>query len=248
MERPSAGRMKADARERVRAALDPAVELLARTGVHPDWLSAAGLSLTAYAAYLFARGQFTVGSLVAIAGALLDAVDGAVARQQGRESAFGAFLDSTLDRVSDTLLFLGVAAHYFYQPVAKSQLLLPAFEARLAGGSPVDDWLRGMSAVVALAGSYLVSYTRARSEGLGQPCRVGWFERPERLLVLLGAGLFGAGILMDFALVVLVGMTWFTAAQRFWFVRRKLAGVPLGGAKPGSAGPRPISKREAFLE
>lgn len=223
--------VKADARERVRAALDPVVELLSRAGVHPDWLSLVGLGLTAYAAYLFARGQFTAASLVALAGALFDAVDGAVARRQGRESAFGAFLDSTLDRVSDTLLFLGVAAHYFYQPVLAGERLVPDFQERLLGSTPVDDWLRGMAAVVALAGAYLVSYTRARSEGLGYPCRVGWFERPERLLVLLGAGLFGAGVIMDFALVVLVGMTWFTAVQRFWYVRRTLAGVPLSRAK-----------------
>lgn len=227
----AAGRMKAGGRERVRAALDPLVGALAKSGLHPDWISAAGLALTAYAGYLFARGEFQAGSLTALAGALLDAVDGAVARAQGRESAFGAFLDSTLDRVSDTLLFLGVAAHYFFQPVRAAQLLLPEFEARLAGASPVDDWLRGMAAVAALAGSYLVSYTRARSEGLGQACRVGWFERPERLLVLLGAGLFGPGLVMDFALVVLVGMTWFTAAQRFWFVRRQLSRVPLTGAR-----------------
>ena len=229
LQKPDA--VKADVRERVRSALDPIVELLSRAGVHPDWLSTLGLGLTAYAAYLFARGQFTAASLLALLGALFDAVDGAVARRQGRESKFGAFLDSTLDRVSDTLLFLGVAAHYFYQPVLAGELLVPDFESRLLGGTPVDDWLRGMAAVVALAGSYLVSYTRARSEGLGQPCRVGWFERPERLIVLLGAGLFGTGVIMDFALVVLVGMTWFTAAQRFWFVRRHLAGVPLSRSK-----------------
>jgi CDP-diacylglycerol--glycerol-3-phosphate 3-phosphatidyltransferase len=228
----AAERMKAGARERVRAALDPLVDLLAHSRIHPDWLSAAGLALTAYAAVLFARGLFPAASLVALAGALLDAVDGAVARAQGRESAFGAFLDSTLDRVSDTLLFLGVAGHYFYQPVLASQRFLPEFSARLAGSTPVDDWLRGMAALVALAGAYLVSYTRARSEGLGLACRVGWFERPERLLVLLGAGLFGPGLVMDFALVVLVGMTWLTSAQRFWFVRRQLSKVPLAGDRP----------------
>ena len=70
MNRTPAQRMKAGARERVRAALDPVVELLARTGVHPDWISAAGLVLTACAAFLFARGEFTVASLVAVALAL----------------------------------------------------------------------------------------------------------------------------------------------------------------------------------
>lgn len=198
-----AAQMKKNGREMVRGWLQPVVEAIAGTGVHPNLLSAIGLLLTAVAATFFWRGQFTVASLWAIAGSLLDAIDGSVARAQKRESVFGAFLDSTLDRVSDTLLLLGVAAYYFYRPVLASVSLPPTFEARLAGHGAMDDYLRGMAAVVALAGAYLVSYTRSRAEGLGIDCNVGWFERPERLIVLLGAALFGTGILMDGALVQL---------------------------------------------
>jgi phosphatidylglycerophosphate synthase len=214
--------MKQSGRQKVRGWLQPIVEVLAGTGVHPNLLSIIGLVLTAVAATFFWRGQFTVASLWAIAGSLLDAVDGSVARAQKRESTFGAFLDSTLDRVSDTLLFLGVAAYYFYRPVLAATSLPLTFEARLAGDEAMGDYLRGMAAVVALAGAYLVSYTRSRAEGLGTPCKVGWFERPERLIVLLGAALFGTGILMDGALVLLVVMSWFTAVQRFIYVQRRL--------------------------
>jgi CDP-diacylglycerol--glycerol-3-phosphate 3-phosphatidyltransferase len=213
----------------VRGWLRPIVGVVASTGVHPNLLSAGGLVLTAVAAAFFVRGQFTVAGLWAITGALLDAIDGAVAREQGRESAFGAFLDSTLDRISDTLLFLGVAAYYFYRPVLAAASLPATFEARLAGYGTVDDYFRGMAAVLALAGAYLVSYTRSRAEGLGIQCNVGWFERPERLIVLLGAALFGIGILMDIALVLLVVMSWFTATQRFLYVRRHLGSAPPPG-------------------
>jgi CDP-diacylglycerol--glycerol-3-phosphate 3-phosphatidyltransferase len=214
--------MKKSGREMVRGWLQPVVETIAGTGVHPNLLSIIGLVLTAVAATFFWRGQFTVASLWAIVGSLFDAIDGSVARAQKRESTFGAFLDSTLDRVSDTLLLLGVAAYYFYRPVLAASSLPPTFEARLAGYGAMDDYLRGMAAVVALAGAYLVSYTRSRSEGLGVPCNVGWFERPERLIVLLGAALFGTGVLMDGALVLLVVMSWFTAVQRFIYVQRRL--------------------------
>lgn len=228
--------MKKSGREMVRGWLDPAVRAIAGTGVHPNLISVIGLVLTAVAAAFFWRGQFTVASLWAIAGSLLDAMDGSVARLQKRESTFGAFLDSTLDRISDTLLFLGVAAYYFYRPVLAASSLPPTFEARLAGYGAMDDYLRGMAALMALAGAYLVSYTRSRAEGLGIPCNVGWFERPERLIVLLGAALFGAGILMDGALVLLVVLSWFTAAQRFLYVERRLGSVPPPGkSKVGRA-------------
>jgi CDP-diacylglycerol--glycerol-3-phosphate 3-phosphatidyltransferase len=224
-----AAEVKRSGREMVRRWLRPVVEVIAGTGVHPNWLSVGGLLLTAVAAAFFARGEFTIASLWALAGALLDAMDGEVARAQGRQSTFGAFLDSTLDRVSDTLLFLGVAGYYFYRPVWAAASLPPTFEARLAGYGTVDDYFRGMAAVLALAGAYLVSYTRSRAEGLGTPCQVGWFERPERLIVLIGAALFGVGVLMDIALVLLVVMSWFTAGQRFLYVRRRLASAPPPG-------------------
>ena len=200
--------LKRQGRELVRGWMDPLASRLASAGIHPNWISAVGLLLTVVAAYFYLRGEFLAASLWAIVGSSLDALDGAVARYQGRESAFGAFLDSTLDRVSDTLLFGGVAAYYFYKPVLAASSLVPSFEHRLSHQDPLGDWLRGLAAVAALAGAYLVSYTRARAEGLGLECNVGWFERPERLIVLLGASLFGAGVLMDFALAILVVLSY----------------------------------------
>jgi CDP-diacylglycerol--glycerol-3-phosphate 3-phosphatidyltransferase len=207
---------------------------LARWGVEPDWLTWGGLFLTLVGAVHFSKGSFVAGSLWSIAGVLLDALDGAVARERDRVTAFGAFLDSTVDRVGDTLLFAGIAAYYFYLPVLASSSVSRVLESKFLGDDPVNNWLTGLSALVALGGAYMVSYTRARAEGLGLDCRVGWFERPERLIVLLGAGLFG-DVVMRFALLLLAVMTWITVAQRVWFVRRRLASVSL---PPGTGADR----------
>ena len=216
---------KESARIWARGAMAPVASALARTGISPDWLTWGGVALTAVGAYCFARGWFLAGTAWAALGALLDAIDGAVAREQGRESRFGAFLDSTLDRVSDTLLFTGIAAYYFYLPVVTGSSVSRVFESKFLGQEPVNDFLVGLSAIVALAGSYLVSYTRARAEGLGVDCKVGWFERPERLVLLLGAAAFGRGPLLEWALALLAVLTWLTAVQRIVHVRGRLAGA-----------------------
>lgn len=222
----AAGRMKAGGREAVRAWLQPVARGLARAGVSPDFLTLAGLALTAIGAVELSRGRFTIGAIWALAGSLLDALDGPVARERGRETVFGAFLDSTVDRVSDTLLFIGVAAYYFYRPVLTASSVSKVLESKYVGFEPVNDWMVGLTALLALAGAYMVSYTRARAEGLGTDCKVGWFERPERLIVLLGGALFGAGVWMEYALLFLAVMSWITVVQRVLHVRRRLAGAP----------------------
>jgi CDP-diacylglycerol--glycerol-3-phosphate 3-phosphatidyltransferase len=211
----------------VRGWLAPLAHVLARLGVSANVLTLVGFALVAVGAFWFARGRFVLGALLALAGSLGDAVDGAVARERGEVSAFGAFLDSTVDRVSDTLLFLGIALYYFYLPVLTSSSVSRVLVAKVLNEDPVINWLVGFSALLALAGSYMVSYTRARAEGLGVDCRAGWFERPERLIVLLGAGLFGVSVVMEFALFFLAIMTWFTVVQRVLYVRRRLAQAPL---------------------
>lgn len=227
---PGGGRpeeWKRSGRLAVRGWLTPVVRGLVRAGITANLLTLVGLLLAAVGGYCFARGRFTVGALWAVAGSLADAMDGAVARERGEVTAFGAFLDSVVDRVSDTLLFLGVALYYFYLPVETGRTVSGVLSAKFLGHDPVNDWLVGFSALVALAGSYMVSYTRARAEGLGTDCKVGWFERPERLIVLLGAALFGPGVLMEFALLILAVMTWFTVVQRVLHVRRRLGSAPL---------------------
>jgi CDP-diacylglycerol--glycerol-3-phosphate 3-phosphatidyltransferase len=224
-------RVKDGARAAVRGALSPLVALLVRLGVKPDHVTWAGLAVTILGATWFAQGRFREGAVVAAIGCLMDGLDGAIARARDGVTKWGAFLDSTTDRVADAALFLGVAVHYAREPLRMLRSEDLTLDLQL--GPPIvreailqraaDDLMTAGAAIVALAGAYLVSYTRARSEGLGEECRVGWFERPERLVVLLGAGLFGAeSPVMPWALVVLATLSFFTAFQRVLHVRKRL--------------------------
>jgi CDP-diacylglycerol--glycerol-3-phosphate 3-phosphatidyltransferase len=147
--------------------LEKIVHGLAATGVHPNVLTTIGLVINAWAAVLFAAGLFrTAGAVMLLAG-LFDMVDGRVARVQGRVTAFGAFFDSVMDRYSDILLFIGIIVHY----------------------ARVNRFLYVVVGVVALGGSVMVSYTRARAESLIPQCKVGFWERPERIVLLILAAL-----------------------------------------------------------
>jgi CDP-diacylglycerol--glycerol-3-phosphate 3-phosphatidyltransferase len=155
-------------KRRGRRLIRPVVTLLSRMGVSPTAVTLAALPLSAATAYLFAIGQFLwAGVLLALAG-VCDSIDGELSRATGRETETGAFLDSMVDRVSEAAVLSGV--FWFYQSRSPWYALL---------------------VVGALVVSLLVSYVRARAEGLGYECKVGWFERPVRVLILL----FGAVVL-----------------------------------------------------
>ena len=144
------------------------VSVLAATGVTPNMFTFFALAVNSWAAALFALGRFHQAAGVLLFAAFLDMADGQVARRVGRVTAFGAFLDSTLDRYSDLALYMGFVVYY-----------------TLAG--------RGfymMLAAVAMASSFMVSYSRARAESLIPSCKVGFMERPERLVLLLIGGFF----------------------------------------------------------
>ncbi len=179
-----------------RRLLDPLVGLLARAGVDPSAITLAGLAVTAFAAFLAWRGQYLASAAVLGGGSLLDAVDGGVARMRNMVSRAGAVLDSSCDRVGDFLMYT----------------------ALLAGAAGAERPEVLYLAPAALAGSFMVSYTRARSEGVGIPCKVGLFTRTERLVLLVlalavapAAG--NARPLVWMLALVAVG-TWLTAVQR----------------------------------
>lgn len=186
--------------ERMRLAgrrlLDPLVGLLARAGVDPSAITLAGLAVTAFAAFLAWRGQYLASAAVLGGGSLLDAVDGGVARMRNMVSRAGAVLDSSCDRVGEFLMYTALLAGAASAECPEVVYLAPA----------------------ALAGSFMVSYTRARSEGVGIPCKVGLFTRTERLVLLVlalavapAAG--NARPLVWMLALVAVG-TWLTAVQR----------------------------------
>jgi CDP-diacylglycerol--glycerol-3-phosphate 3-phosphatidyltransferase len=148
--------------------LDKIVGALAATGINPNFLTFFGLVVNFWAAAMFATGRFRTAAAIIFFAGFLDMLDGQVARRQNRVTAFGAFYDSTLDRYSDMALYMGLLVYY-------------AVSARTS---------YVVLAAVATAGSVMVSYTRARAESLIPTCKVGFMERPERLVLLIIGGAF----------------------------------------------------------
>lgn len=206
--------LKRRAAQLAQAALDPVAGGLDRIGVRADHLSALGLVLSLGAGLAFFEGWFRWGALLAALAGLCDVLDGQVARRSGVRSRFGAFLDSTLDRLGEGMVLAGLAGFYVINLVELA--LDPSLVAQqVARGLEPRTWAAvALTAVVALVGSFMVSYTRARAEGLGLECKVGWFERPERLALVIAAGLFGVGPVMPGALLLLAILSFATATQR----------------------------------
>ena len=179
---------------------------LARTRVTPNMLTAAGVTLCAVGAvlvYFEYRHEllfFWLGAATFVAGSLLDILDGALARQSGRGTQFGAFLDSTLDRVGEGVV-LGAIALVFARDGNEVAL---AF------------------AVSAVAGSFLVSYTRARAEALGLKGDVGLGSRAERVVVITAGLVLAPWGLLPWAIYLLAATAWFTVLQRILSVRAQL--------------------------
>ena len=148
--------------------LDRIVGALAATGVNPNLLTFLGLLVNFAAAASFAVGNFRTGAMIIFLAGFLDMLDGQVARRQNRVTPFGAFYDSTLDRYADMALYMGLLVYY-----------------SVSGRTPYV-----VLAAVATAGSVMVSYSRARAESLILLCKVGFMERPERLVLLIIGGLF----------------------------------------------------------
>jgi CDP-diacylglycerol--glycerol-3-phosphate 3-phosphatidyltransferase len=176
--------------------LRPIAALLAAWGVHPNALTLAGCLLTAGVGVFLAQGHWRLGGLLIVLTTLLDGLDGLVARLSGRTSRFGAFLDSTLDRYAEAALLFGLLIYYTREQQRLDVLLL----------------------FVVLVGSLMVSYTRARAEGLDIECKEGMLTRFERLAILVLGLLSGQMRLALWALAVLANLT---AAQRVWVVWQK---------------------------
>ena len=210
-------------KRRAHAALDPLVRALLASGINADHLTAFGFALSLASAFEFATGRFRYAAAFATAAGLCDILDGEVARRSGKVTRFGAFLDSTLDRISEAALFVGLAWYYTAQLADMAENPSRVLANLKHGLEPVTFLVIAIMAVLALVGSFMVSYTRARAEGLGLECKVGWFERPERLVLLIVAGYFGLGPVIPGALITLVFFSFATAIQRMvhvWKITR----------------------------
>ena len=179
---------------------------LARTRVTPSMLTAAGVSLCALASvlvYFEYRNEwlfFWAGAIVFVIGSVMDILDGALARAGGKSSVFGAFLDSTTDRIGEAFMLGAIAV------------------ALVRDGNETAF----MFTFAAMAGSFLVSYTRAKAETLGLRGDVGIGSRAERVVVIAAGLVFAPWGGLQWAVYVLAATAWITVGQRIWYVRQRL--------------------------
>jgi CDP-diacylglycerol---glycerol-3-phosphate 3-phosphatidyltransferase len=210
---PRAGsRMRADGRARQAPTAAEVREIarnrLIESRLTPNAISLTGLLLNVVAAVLVTQRLFFLAGVAFIAGSLMDMLDGRYSRMSGKGTPFGAFLDSTLDRVEEGVVLAAVAAYF----------------------ADRGDELATGAAVLTVVGSYMVSYTRARAEALGVECKVGIATRAVRVVILSAGLLFakGAGLgdfeLLEPAIYLLAGLTILTTFQRVLHVRRQLVG------------------------
>jgi len=171
----------------------PLANFLARAGISANALTILGCVLNVALGAVIATGRLRLAGFCLIAAAGIDGVDGALARQMGRPTKFGAFLDSVLDRLSESAVLLGIAWWYMGQP----------------------GYIEEILAYVTIVGSTMVSYTRARAEGIGVDCEVGLFTRMERCIIIIAALILGV---TSQALWLLAIGTMITTIHRIVFV------------------------------
>ena len=188
------------------AAVKPLVEWLIRAGVRPNTITTIGTGLVLVSAVVYGSGHIRIGGLLLLLSGVADTLDGQVARGGAMVTKFGAFYDSTLDRVGDGATFIGIGAFLLTAP-------------DVAYRTPAV-----ILCMVAILASVLVSYARARAEGLGLDCKVGIAQRAERILGLgLASLIFGAGrhaLLLEVIVALLAIASIITVVQRFVYVHR----------------------------
>jgi len=186
-------------RQRAQAFLNVLARGLNKLGLTPNALTLIGLAGMCLIGGVLATGQFALGGLLIIASGILDALDGTLARMTNRVTKFGAFLDSTTDRFAEGALYFGIL--FWYTQLNQPTIIYLIY--------------------LTLLGSLMVSYARARAEGIGVECKEGWFTRFERIALLV-IGLLLTAFFGDAPLFIVLGIlavfTNVTAVQRMWLV------------------------------
>jgi phosphatidylinositol phosphate synthase len=200
--------------------IDPVANWLVRHHVHPNTITAIGTACSVAGGIIYGTGHISVGGWFLGFTALFDVLDGTVARRSNRSSTFGAFLDSTLDRLADGAVLGGLAAFYALNGPHRS---IPMVVFCIAG----------------IVGSFLTSYTRARAEALGLDAKVGILQRPERVVLLsVPQAFFGLalhGWVLNIIIIFLTVTAWITVVQRVAFVHRQT--TPRADAEAKRFGP-----------
>lgn len=169
--------------------ISPVVYVFDKLNISPNLLTITGLIITSFGTYFIFTKQFFTAGIILTIGAIFDVMDGTLARKANKTTKFGAFLDSTVDRIADFLPLFALA--YYFR----------------------NDLIFFLITMGAILFSFLVSYTRARAEGLGLDCKIGIFERPERLIILIIALITGS--LEIGVLLIFIGASWTTFERVF---------------------------------
>ena len=188
----------------------PIVQVISKSKVTPDVLTWIGLLINIAAGVIIAYNHLIIGGVLVLISGLFDILDGALARSTNKTTRFGALLDSTFDRLSEAAIFVGLLVLY----IGKGEVLMPTLVS------------------LAMVGSFLTSYVRARAEGLGLDCQTGLFTRAERVIILV-LGLMFSQILL-IAVAILVVLSFVTVCQRMvhvWTETKKESVKTNGGEK-----------------
>ena len=184
-------------KEWFRELLRPVGAFCSRVGIHPHVLTTMGLVVSLCAALSFGLGSFRLAGVLVLLAGIFDMLDGHTARISGKKSSFGALYDSTIDRYAELVVFIGLTIHYLHHPHPVAVVII----------------------LLAISGSMMVSYVKARAEGLNVDCSVGLMQRPERVVYLgLGALVLGRTFLFTIVLGIIALFTNVTAIQRVYYV------------------------------
>jgi len=188
------------------ALVNPVGIFLESARIHPHIVTSAGFILSGIAGLLFWRGYLFLGGVILILSGACDALDGRLARRTNQTSRFGAFFDSAVDRYSEIVVFMGLAAFF-------------------------HSAFMGAMIILALAGSLLTSYVRARAEGMGIDCKIGLMQRPERVTFIAAGAIIGSGIdlilatrqpLLKLAILGIAVLGNLTVIQRVIYIRNQI--------------------------
>jgi CDP-diacylglycerol---glycerol-3-phosphate 3-phosphatidyltransferase len=191
------------------AVINGIVRMLALSRIHPNFLTFFGLVINAYAAVLLSQGQFRWAGVVVIGAGIFDMVDGRVARATSQVTRFGGFFDSVIDRYSDLALFMGLLVYY----------------------ANAHRFFYIVLTAIVMTGSVMTSYTRARAENIIPGCKVGFMERPERIVLIIIGALFERMAPMLWVLAVLSNITVIHRMIYTWQEARRLEDAQLRAVK-----------------
>jgi CDP-diacylglycerol--glycerol-3-phosphate 3-phosphatidyltransferase len=199
------------------AVIDRIVRWLALSRIHPNVLTFIGLLINIWAAWLFSQGKFRWAGLVVIGAGLFDMVDGRVARASNRVTRFGGFFDSVVDRYSDLALFMGLLVYY----------------------ASINRFFYIVLTAIVMTGSVMVSYTRARAENTIPKCKVGFLERPERIVLIIIGALFDRMAPVLWVIAVLSNLTVIHRMIYTWQEATRLEDAQLRAVKEEPVVPAP---------